>query len=88
MTEKEYIERKALLNKLSEIPVLKDNSHLMALCKKWANAVPAADVRENIKTEWGPDHATALCRNCGTLFPAFLRMKNFCPNCGADMRGE
>lgn len=50
--------------------------------------IPAADVRENIKSEWGPDHATALCRNCGSLFPAFLRMENFCPNCGAVMKGK
>ena len=44
MAKKEYIERKALLNKLSEIPALKDNPHLMELCKEWANSVPVADV--------------------------------------------
>lgn len=44
MAKKEYIEREALIKELSEIPALKDNPHLMALCKEWANSVPAADV--------------------------------------------
>ena len=27
-----------------------------------------------------------LCSNCGVF--NFSKYKNFCPNCGADMRGE
>lgn len=58
---------------------------------------PTADVRENVKGEWLPqDHnktngmtSTAVyyypkcsvCGHCGNY-------TNFCPNCGADMRGE
>lgn len=51
MAEKEYIERNALISKLSEIPVLKDNLNLLELCKEWANSIPAADVipRKNLE---------------------------------------
>ena len=61
------------------------------------NAVPAADVRPVVRAHWidmkpinmetglpicikGPDFR---CSNCGSA--EFQR--NFCPNCGADMRG-
>ena len=61
-------------------------------------SIPTADVRPVIRAHWidmkptdvetglpisikGPDFR---CSNCGaTEFPS-----NFCPNCGADMRGE
>lgn len=66
--------------------------------KEWLEYVPAADVRPVMRGHWidmkptneetglpisikGPDFR---CSNCGaTEFPS-----NFCPNCGADMRGK
>lgn len=66
--------------------------------EEFLKSIPAADVRPVIRAHWidmkptneetglpisikGPDFR---CSNCGaTEFP-----HNFCPNCGADMRGE
>ena len=70
----------------SEVPRFIDNA-------------PTADVRENIKGEWidapnrefcfRADFKTIKCNKCGYNMPkcdSFVN--NFCPNCGADMRGE
>ena len=58
-------------------------------------SAPTADVRENVKGEWiDPERegctvwdkrAYAQCSICGYK-QFFGREKNFCPNCGADMR--
>lgn len=57
---------------------------------------PTADVRENVRGEWGiieePDgYYHTECDICGQYLEedVFMRGKkyNFCPNCGADMRG-
>lgn len=55
---------------------------------------PTADVRENVRGEWedavvgtstGYTYHEKRCSICG--HSEVLPM-NFCPNCGADMRGE
>ena len=60
--------------------------------------VPAADVRENERGEWIPidelpwDEAnTFLCSACNSECDTHngdYDLPYFCPNCGADMRGE
>lgn len=51
---------------------------------------PTADVRENVKGWWFPNkHEGAgygyfVCSACGA---DFYNIYDFCPNCGADMRG-
>ena len=47
------------------------------------------------KGEWidwkcrnGRFNGIPICSNCNTGFPIFAKDYNFCPNCGADMRGE
>ena len=51
---------------------------------------PIADVRENVRGEWlhkkttDDYHVTGQCSNCHER----RRIDNFCPNCGADMRGK
>ena len=61
---------------------------------------PTADVRENVKGEWVDKEGVPRCSNCNTAAPFaicgymwhaqdFERvLSNFCPNCGADMRGD
>ena len=60
---------------------------------------PTADVRENVKGEWTEEeHAdfyinatfpVVHCNRCDYRTPRIDRLSmNFCPNCGADMRGE
>lgn len=63
--------------------------------------VPTADVRENVRGEWiahelgGHHHKTILwghdCSICGhwiVVGEEKIKEYNFCPNCGADMRGD
>ena len=63
------------------------------------DCVPTADVRENVKGEWidapnrefcfRADFKTIKCNKCGYNMPKCDSFaNNFCPNCGADMRGE
>lgn len=60
---------------------------------------PTADVRENVKGEWidkpnrefcfRADFKTIECNQCGYNMPKSDSFaSNFCPNCGADMRGD
>lgn len=60
---------------------------------------PTADVRENVRGEWidapnrefcfRADFKTIKCNKCGYNMPKCDSFaNNFCPNCGADMRGE
>lgn len=58
------------------------------------DAQPTADVRENVGAVWierelksllGRTRTETRCGNCG--FEVY-RKTPFCPNCGADMRGE
>lgn len=59
-------------------------------------SMPTADVRENVKGEWiVDDPRSEHCSNCGheyyitSLFMVGINDEPpFCPNCGADMRGE
>ena len=53
---------------------------------------PTADVRENVKGEWieitdKDAPITYACSVCGAGID-YRGFANFCPNCGADMRGE
>ena len=62
------------------------------------NNVPTADVRENVRGEWIEDkkaeqehqlifHKVWTCSQCGER-QCRPKGSNFCPNCGADMRGD
>lgn len=50
---------------------------------------PTADVRENVRGKWIKGGMSSLykcqCSECGCYHRA---MYDFCPSCGADMRGE
>ena len=55
--------------------------------------IPPADVRENIHGTWeewkvGKYEGVPICSVCKHGFPLGFNQYNFCPNCGADMRGE
>jgi len=55
------------------------------------DSIPAADVRPVVRGRWirptrVPDSMLDECSVCG--FDTGAYTFNFCPNCGADMRGE
>lgn len=65
------------------------------------DTAPTADVRENVRGEWldywdNPiklyfdGRYSAHCSVCGyhQEYEEEMNSANFCPNCGADMRGE
>lgn len=61
----------------------------------YVSRMPTADVRENVRGEWLHDEVTmngntvytpnAKCSICDCYV---FQESNFCPNCGADMRGD
>ena len=46
--------------------------------------------KEERKGKWDDsyDGVTPYCTACGRSHRGMYRTPNFCPNCGADMRGE
>ena len=56
---------------------------------------PTADVRENVRGEWQPIEVQPYFKKhfdtsvaCSVCHRKGNKRWNFCPNCGADMRGE
>lgn len=96
----EYIKREDAIKALGEEPyVWSDTDVEIAEHAQWVSdvkaieAVPSANVVERKKGKWiQENNCYHRCSVCGDHFPALLRIsgiskeKNFCPNCGADMR--
>lgn len=82
----EYIEREA-----NAFPLCKDNVICCNDdCRGCANAVYRAYIKRRIKSgRWviSSDGYYPYCSGCGNE-PKHGEMTNFCPNCGADMRGR
>ena len=66
--------------------------------KERIDKIPTADVRENVRGEWiehKPLSFGKIIKGLGNVFECSVCGEevncepcNFCPNCGADMRGE
>lgn len=84
----DYIKRKDALIAASE-----DEGFGISIRRR-IRQIPAADVRENIHGNWvGIDdfpYEVFECDRCGYIIEFAIKehLANFCPNCGADMRGE
>ncbi len=55
------------------------------------NHAKLADVRENVRGEWVfpyEDKKYKRCSVCRKTFYSIPATSNFCPNCGAEMRGD
>ena len=49
-------------------------------------SIPAADVRPVVSGEWIDTGSGQECSVCSEFQPGYDNYRNFCPNCGADMR--
>jgi len=84
----DYIDREKVLKLVAE----SGKFSLMAMIAD-PEIIPSADVRENIHGTWEEWKGSRypglpICSNCKMGFSFNLKKYNFCPNCGADMRGE
>lgn len=61
-------------------------------CIDFLNNAPTADVRPNVHGEWINEQWTEDCIligvECDNCHIVEGRFYDFCPNCGADMRGK
>ena len=90
----EYIRRDAVLLIISDAPRLYLNDVVRAdRISTAVKKLPAADVRENVRGEWVDDERRPMsdprlqCSNCGSIEIPLVKW-NYCPVCGAEMRGE
>lgn len=56
----------------------------------YVELMPAADVVERKKGKWElePEYGWYICSACRDEVTVKSGRTNFCPNCGADLRGE
>lgn len=82
----EYIEREALKDKFSELLPI---GHTI---RSIIDEIPTADVVEVRHGRWVKrqfaDEPTVFGFRCSECHLTFDVNSNYCPNCGADMRGE
>ncbi len=103
MDKKEYIEREMVITVLEERYRLRTHLHDLAgaqqlkLAKFEIDDLPSANVREVVRGHWCVLDKDPTRGMCTTEFQIYCskcgcRSDNnpthFCPNCGADMRGE
>lgn len=93
MAESDLISRQAAIDAINRKYRMRKDSVIATI-----NRLPAADARENVRGEWIEDkkaeqehqlifHKVWTCSQCGER-QCRPKGSNFCPNCGADMRGE
>lgn len=85
----DYISREAAIRVIDELYVkrpLDSDRFVLTGVGARLEELPAADVRENVKERWIDMGDHLLCSGCGATH--YGADKNFCPNCGADMREE
>ena len=87
----EYIKREAVIKGFTDL-LQKPGDIYPTDITTMMQRVPAEDVRPVVRGEWVPVKLGDMrCSKCGETYcvcGGLLGDYNFCPNCGADMRGE
>ena len=85
----EYIERGALIEKISKIkPSGAFTEALNELMLKIISEQPTADVQEVRHGDWIKSKNERKCSICGYFYFTNTKSFNYCPNCGAKMDKE
>ena len=79
----DYIERQAVLNAYDAVQRKNGPWRFETLIE----SVPAADVRPVVRGRWENFRGKPRCSKCKAVWPEDYYDHNFCPRCGADMRG-
>ena len=70
----------------SESPITYHDEQLLSLNKAITTKIKALPSVERKKGKWEVTSVYIKCSECGESF--MLIPQNYCPNCGADMRGD
>ena len=81
----EYIEKQLVLSKSQQDYLEGRYDYDDFVLVSDIESIPPADVRPVVRGDWIGDGDCIICSNCKTAY-TFMG-SNFCPNCGADMRG-
>lgn len=82
----DYIDRQELIENLKKFAP----EHYTALIDDLIRKQPAADVRPAVCGKWGHgyyDWSGKFVMDCSACSWSNKELSDFCPNCGADMRG-
>lgn len=88
----EYIKREAVIKGFTDLLQKPGNIYPTDITTMMQR-IPAEDVRPVVRGEWidyKDEHQCSICRDVVVIdYPVWERERyDFCPNCGADMRGE
>lgn len=102
-TETKYVEKDAAILKIEEYadrlqmvnwkenPGVPYKAYALNWCINTIRDLPPADVRPVVRGEWKSKNTDALTlldvRTCSVCGLKKVFITNFCPSCGADMRG-
>lgn len=84
----DYISREAAYKTLTEYYHHSSGVQHTVL-REALNRVPTVDARPVVRGKWVEEkYPLYVCSECGAVYQKVGYGFNFCPNCGADMRGE
>lgn len=93
----DLVSRQAAIEAIKELESSEDfsfNNALICAMNNIAELPPAADVRPVVCGRWKDaiqschDSPHVKCSVCGEYYWSYFKKFNYCPKCGADMKGE